>query len=655
MYVWSFAIYDKVIIGRTWEEFYNMISDIVDFLNLDENKRFIIYVHNLAYEFQFIRKMFEWKTVFSLDKRKPIKALTNTGIEFRCSYLLSGYGLAKLSEQLLWHNVKKLVGYLNYDLVRTPITPLTEQELEYSMNDVLVVTAYIEEQVKECGDITKIPLTKTGYVRNFMRNKCLYADGKHINNNQFKIYRSLMSKLTLTPMVYRRLKEGFAGGFTHANPVYSGEIMEFVKSFDFTSSYPAVMVSEKFPMSEFREVYPNDENDLIKYMLNKACLVSVHIYGLKATTIYENYISKSHCAICKNAVENNGRIVSADEILTTVTEQDLSIIFQMYEWEDMQIEEMYIADKAYLPKPIIEGVLELYGKKTTLKEVEGKEAEYMRSKENINSTFGMCVTDICRDEIIYDENEWDKDKPDLERALVKYNRSKKRFLYYAWGVWITAYARKNLFSGILEFGEDYCYSDTDSIKVLNYSKHMDYINTYNKMIVSKIDKCLKYYNLDTELARPKNKKGVTKQLGVWNEEELYTRFKTLGAKRYMVEYEKDGKKVISMTVSGVNKKKAIPYLLDKYGAEGIFDAFNNELEIPAEYYKDGVKETATGKMTHTYIDTDIYDEVTDYLGNTCKIHELSGVHMEGADYKLSLSEDYVNYLLGIKDTVYATD
>ncbi|MFV3037545.1 hypothetical protein ACNI5A_30920, partial [Klebsiella pneumoniae] len=77
-----------------------MLSEIVDILELCPKKRIIIYVHNLAYEFQFFREMLDWEKVFSIDLRKPIYGVTKTGLEFRCSYLLSGYSLAKLGEQL---------------------------------------------------------------------------------------------------------------------------------------------------------------------------------------------------------------------------------------------------------------------------------------------------------------------------------------------------------------------------------------------------------------------------------------------------------------------------------------------------------------------------------------------------------------------------
>lgn len=652
MYVWSMAIYDKVIIGRTWEEFLEVIDIIKTYYNISNENRFIIFVHNLAYEFQFIRKFFQWETVFALDKRKPIKALTVDGIEFRCSYQLSGYGLAKLADNLIYHDIKKLVGDLDYRLVRTSKTPLTEQELNYSKNDVLIVTAYIEERIKECGNITKLPLTKTGFVRNYMRQKCLYGDGNHKNNDTFKEYRKLMREMTLTPDIYKLLRDSFSGGFTHANAMYSGEILHNIKSYDFTSSYPAVMVSEKFPMSKFEKVEITDSDQFDELLSKRACLITVQMIGLKSTTLFENYISKSHCSKCINAVENNGRIVSADLIEITITEQDMLIIFQMYDWEDMNIIEMYTAEKGYLPKAFIEGVLDLYEKKTTLKEVEGKEAEYMRSKENINSTFGMCVTDICREEVTYNDDLWGSEKPDLEKSITKYNKSIKRFLYYAWGVWITAYARTNLFTGILEFKDDYVYSDTDSIKVMNYKKHKKYIDTYNRSIIYKIDKCLKYYNIDPNKARPKNKKGLVKQLGVWNEEELYTTFKTLGAKRYMIEVNNK----ISLTVSGVNKHKAVPYLYYKYkDNETIFRNFSENLEIPAEYKKDGEILSATGKLTHTYLDEELCGEVVDYLGNKSTYHELSGIHMQPADYKLTLLEQYVNYILGIKEETFISN
>ena len=100
-----------------------------------------------------------------------------------------------------------------------------------------------------------------------------------------------------------------------------------------------------------------------------------------------------------------------------------------------------------------------------MKGVQGKETEYLLSKGMLNSVYGMCVTDIVKDNAIYsDDDNWGFEKVDIDEEIQKYNDSKNRFLYYAWGIWVTAYARRNLWTGILAVGKDYIYSDTDSIK-----------------------------------------------------------------------------------------------------------------------------------------------------------------------------------------------
>lgn len=646
MYEWTLCLSGYIIIGRTWEDFIDVCKRICSFYNLSQDNRLIIYVHNLSYEFQFIRKRFEWYKVFSLDKRKPIQAVSNCGIEFRCSYYLSGYGLAKLSDQLIKYKVNKMVGDLDYDLVRHSETPLTEKELGYCRNDCLVVVAYIQEQIERLGNITKLPLTKTGYVRKYCRDMCLYDGKTHTKNtNKFHKYRRIMKILTITPKEYELCKRAFMGGFTHANAKYSCCKMEKVSSFDFTSSYPYVMISEQFPMSKPEKIFIKSEKELYDNLKNYCCMFDIEFENLKSSQLYENYISKSHCRKLEDFVENNGRIVSAKRLSTTITEQDFTIIKLFYTWEHMTIRNFHRFKKNYLPRDFVLSILNLYVNKTTLKGVEGKEIEYLESKERLNSCYGMCVTDICRDEILYTDEMWDSESPNIEEAIDKYNKSVKRFLYYPWGVWVTAYARRNLFTGIYAFKDDYIYSDTDSIKVINVDKHMDYINKYNDLVLHKLKRAMDIQGIDIELTKPKNKKGEEKQIGIWDYEGEYEYFKTLGAKRYIVKkkdiLEVDGKKYdYSITVSGLNKTVAVPYLLEKYG-EKIIDSFDDNLYVPPQY---------TGKMTHTYIDDEKCGSIVDYLGNIGYFNELSAVHLEDCDYDLSLSDVYVNYLLNIKES-----
>jgi len=172
MYVWQLTFCEYTIVGRTWDEFKYVYAKLVAKFKTDENRRLVIFVHNLSYEFQFIRKHFKWFRVFALENRKPVQCVTVDGIEFRCSYILSGFSLEKLAENLTKHKIEKLKGYLNYKELRLSKTPLTEKELEYCTNDTKIVVAYISELLERDGNITKLPLTKTGYVRNYCRERC---------------------------------------------------------------------------------------------------------------------------------------------------------------------------------------------------------------------------------------------------------------------------------------------------------------------------------------------------------------------------------------------------------------------------------------------------------------------------------------------------
>lgn len=642
MYEWTFGINGNVIIGRTWKEFETMMNEIVQYLNLSDDLRLIVYVHNLSFEFQFMRKHFEWLKIFAIDTRKPIYAITTSGIEFRCSYLLSGYGLAKLGDELQKYPVKKMTGDLDYSLMRHSKTTMTDAELKYCENDVRVVMAYIKERIEIDGGITKIPYTKTGYVRNYCRNACLYTGSDHKKSvGKFASYRNLMQALTLEVDEYQQLKRAFQGGFTHANALYSEQELQDIASYDFTSSYPYVMVSEMFPMSKGRLVNGNGQlhskDEFYSMLKHYCCIFDVKLYGVMTKVVHENPLSYSRCYGVKNEVLNNGRIVCCDELGTTMTEQDFFIYQYFYSWDKMEIANFRIYEKGYLPTDFVKSILKLYSDKTTLKGVKGKEVEYLAGKGMLNATYGMAVTDIARDENVYTESGfWETQPCDILKSIDDYNNSKKRFLFYPWGVWVTAYARRNLFTGIIEIGDDYVYSDTDSIKLRNHEKHKDYFERYNTQCKLKLEASCKYHKIPFESVEPLTIKGVKKLLGVWDFEGVYKRFKTLGAKRYMVE-ESDGE--ISMTVSGVNKAVAVPYLLETYGKDGIFDAFTDDMYIPPDY---------SGKNTHTYIDDVVKGFLTDYNGVTMEFEELSGVHLEKADYSLSMAVAYLDYIRGVR-------
>ena len=624
MYIWQFAIEENVIIGRTWNDFLYFCKKLYDYLNLKE-RYIIVYVHNLSYEFQFICKWFNWVDIFADSERKPIKATTDSHFVFKCSYRLSGYSLEVLANNLKSHTIKKMVGNLNYNLIRNSKTPISKEELEYCVNDVLIVTSYIEEQIDEFENIEKIPLTQTGKVRRYVRKQCF----------QNKDYKYFIKELTIEKPEYLLLKNAFAGGFTHCNAMYTNKICKNVTSYDFTSSYPTVLISEKYPMSKGREVNVNSESELINLIKNYCVLVDLQFINIKSNFLYEQIISYSKCRNVKNPLINNGRIVQADTLTITCTDIDFLNIKDFYKWDNLKIGLCYIYKKDYLPKEFIKTILHLYKSKTELKGVDGKEVEYLHSKELLNSLYGMSVTSIVHDTINFNGVEWTTENGNLDEELKNYNTDKNRFLFYQWGVWCTAYARNNLYTAIRECKEDYIYSDTDSVKIFNADKHKMYFEEYNKWIVKKLEKCLNYHNIPLYFISPETIKGEIKTLGIWDFDGFYTDFKTLGAKRYI--FKKDNK--LSITVCGLSKKSGKEFIENQ---KNPFIFFNEGMYIDSEH---------TGKMTHTYIDREIENTITDYLGNTAYYHEKSYIHLEKTDYLLSLSDMYIKYYMGVQKLI----
>ena len=217
--------------------FYPYVFVLFRVVNLHNATQF---VHNLSYEMQFIRKWIEWEKVFAIDERKPVYAISKMGIEFRCSYILSGYSLETLGNNLIDYPVNKLVGQLDYSLLRTKDTKISKLEYDYLINDNLVVMSYLQELINRLGNITRIQITKTAFVRKLCKDNLFYDNGSHHKNGwKFKKYRKYMNNLIITsPQEYAQMKRAFQGGFTHASCLGVGRVYENVASYDFTSSYP---------------------------------------------------------------------------------------------------------------------------------------------------------------------------------------------------------------------------------------------------------------------------------------------------------------------------------------------------------------------------------------------------------------------------------
>lgn len=607
MYIWQFSVNDTVYYGRTWPE----LKQFIDRLEQNSKKKKIIFVHNLSFEFQFLRSVFSIKSVFSRKSRKVMKCtLTDYHITFQCSLYLSGVKLAKLPE-IYGLDVQKLTGELDYSVIRTPVTPLTKEEMSYCENDCLVLYEYIKKELLTYENVFKIPLTMTGKVRRELQNLLM---------KDYKYRAEVRKAINIKPSVYNCLIDAFAGGYTHANYIYSDEVLYDVDSYDEASAYPYVMVTRKFPMKKFKPCKIKSIDDMLPCF---AYLVKVRFKNIKCK-YFNNFISASKCSTIAGARIDNGRVIKAKDLTITLTDVDFRFFADTYTFERCDILEAYYSLYSYLPEQFVRFILEKYYYKTRYKGVKGKELFYALEKGKFNSLYGMTVTNMIRDEVEYtDQTGWIeeplKDSMIFDKLLEEQG---KAFLSFAWGVWITSYARENLLRRVIELDQYVVYCDTDSCKCIKgYDKSV--FEKYNQSVMEQIRLASETLNIPEEYFMPKDQKGINHPLGVFEFEEHYDKFITQGAKKYCV--EKDGE--LHITVSGVPKN----------GAKCL---------SRIEDFKDNLIFTfdKTNKNTIIYNDNQIPLDIIDYLGVKYHCNDKTACVLLPAEYSLSKSYEYTQLL-----------
>lgn len=608
MYIWMFSINDVVYYGRYWDEFKMFLSEIE--LNVPERK--IIFVHNLAFEFQFLKSVFHFQEVTARKSHKVMTALmTDYNIMFKCSYIMSNCAL-KYLPKLYQLPVKKLEGDLDYNPIRHNETELTDKEMGYCENDCLVVYHYILYELSTYERVDKIPTTSTGHVRRELMQLTL---------NDLGYKRIVRKSINTDPIVYNRLQSCFAGGYTHANWIYTDEIIKDVDSYDITSSYPYVLVSSKFPSKEFRRGNIKRREDMLKHF---AYILVVKFKNIKCK-YYNNFISASKCREIKKAKYDNGRIIEAEEFETTITDIDFYFILDSYECE-YEILESWWSLYNYLPKKFINFVLDKYVAKTKYKNVEGKELDYQKEKGKFNALYGMSVTNTIRDNVVYkdDLEEWFEEELTNEEIEDKLQAEKKKaFLSFSYGVWVTAYARDNLLRRLIALDEYVLYADTDSLKLKRgYDKTV--FEKYNKSVEERIRFVSKVLNIPFDKFAPEDVYHKKHLLGVFEYEGNYQEFITQGAKKYAV--KQDDK--IKITVAGVPKEKGAKALKS-------LNDFRDNFVFSFE---------ETGKNLLMYVDNQSPFVLSDYKGKESIVKDKSGCCLIPTTYVLGKALDYANLI-----------
>ena len=613
MYIWQFSINNTVYYGRTWKEFKNFYRKVFK----DTNIHSIVYVHNLSMEMQFLRDVLNITKVFARQRYKPIY-FENKNITFRCSYYLTQSKLEKLPK-LYNLPIEKLTGDLDYTQIRHSKTKLTDVEMQYCKHDCLVLYELIKKFKGEYKKIQDIPLTKTGIIRRICKAEM----------NKSKSFKCKMRDLiNLDRDLFNDEVRALTGGYVHSNYFLSGEncIHENVDSFDLTSSYPFVMCTEKcFPQQAFRIFTHTSIDNLQDNFVYILHLKIKNLRSIKQNTT----ISLSKCFnISVKHNTDNGRLLYAESFECVITNFDYKIMQEFYNFE-CECVKMWGSPAGYLPRDFIKFILEMYEKKTTLKGVAGCEEEYARVKSDYNSLFGMAITNTIRDEIEYENNEWKEKRlsvSDIDEKLKK--ESKKLFLNFAYGIFITSVARYNLLSCVSKLDAHNIYSDTDSLKLKQgYNKKVIY--EYNIQVLNKIKQAKDKLKLTGYVQR--DIKGKLHILGVFEHEKdnksdqfSYNKFITLGAKKYAYE---DTRGKIYITVAGVPKSgaKCLKTLSD----------FKNGLTFKSEI---------TGKLQLFYNEEkNIELQITDLYGKTEKVKFSYGVGFVPCSYTLSESSIYQDF------------
>lgn len=606
-YLWQLSIDNKiVIIGRTIQSFYDNMKIASTYLN-EQGLTWVIYVHNLAYEIQFLMGVydFEPEDLFIIKSRKVVKAIMFGCIEFRCSLALSNMSL---DNYLKARNVKHLkqTGKIDYDKFRTPSTFLTISELRYAIYDVVGLVEAIKNELSiERDNLYTIPITVTGYLRREIKRELKVSGRKEVISS-------------IPPLeVFKIAREAFAGGNTHANRYYAGKKLEkelAIKSADESSAYPYIICTGLFPKGDWCKVDSPTFKDFIhKKEMGKAILARVVFKNIRIKEPTPNAaISVSKCLkIAKNDnfLEDNGRILKSDMIVISITDIDFEVIADCYIWDDIVVLELFFSAYGKQPQSIINVILRLFKQKTTLKGLSGFDfLLYNKSKEKINSAYGLEAQNPMKDEIKFINGDYEiVPVPDEE-----YEKRANKGLPYTWGVWVTAQSRKALHEGLKKAGDKAVYWDTDSIK---YWGEVDF---------TEINEERKNKSMQTGLYA-KDRKGVTHYGGVFEEEnngKPYKEFKTLGAKKYV--YRDDVG--LNVTISGVVKSKG-GLELEKHGG---IDSF-----------EEGFTFTEAGGTDIIYNDI---PSITEYNYNGESIKITRNAVINPSTYTVGITQEYKDLL-----------
>lgn len=244
----------------------------------------VIACHNLSFDMYPLASwlMSHEVRVLAKSRRKPI---TFTILDEKGSPRLVIWDTLVFSQQPL-DAMGRDCGYLkasgswDYDLIRTPETPLTDDESEYAKRDVYALLAWLGWWLSRNPDIEPERLglnvvTKTGVVRERRRKRFDQVKGKgqRFNIGRFWLYMN-REQMPKTDDELFSMHACTRGGFTFCASRsacvpfdLSGTDLR-IAAYDAVSMHPAQMVSHKYPVG-FHEASPDDLRNAFEIVMLK--------------------------------------------------------------------------------------------------------------------------------------------------------------------------------------------------------------------------------------------------------------------------------------------------------------------------------------------------------------------------------------------------
>lgn len=261
---------DKIRLYRHEQEYIARLEDYIQWGKFFKQVP-IVCAYNLMFDLQPLMEHLNARYDIQANAQSSTNVYTldlldkETGepvLRFWDTFHLEMRGLKAMGETC---GIKKANGDWDYSLIRTPETPITEEEEFYARRDVQVIPAYLRyllnanEWMKQT-DLGSRVLTKTSLVRQMAKHEIAPKRIEKKNGKNITIEKAFMKtceqELPPTFQIYALRKSCFRGGFTFTAAATANEVVRNVASLDVTSMHHTFINGRYTPLG-FREVYPS--------------------------------------------------------------------------------------------------------------------------------------------------------------------------------------------------------------------------------------------------------------------------------------------------------------------------------------------------------------------------------------------------------------